>query len=102
MEMILTADPIDARRAYEVGLINQIVPSYQELMPAAQNMAERILACAPLSVQVSKEQACKGFNLPYAVGLSLRKLGRDIYRHQDYREGFQAFIEKRKPQWMGK
>ena len=71
MEMLLTGDPIDARRAYEVGLINQVVSSSEELMPAAEKMAERILACSPVSVRWSKEQVLRGFNLPIAVQMRL-------------------------------
>ena len=103
MEIILTGDTIDARRAYEVGLINQVVPSLEELMPAAERMAERILACAPLAVRYSKEQAWRSFNLPNYLGLPLRKLGAmEIGNSTDAREGAKAFAEKRKPNWQGK
>ncbi|MBI2868802.1 MAG: enoyl-CoA hydratase/isomerase family protein [Chloroflexi bacterium] len=103
MEMILTGDPITAQRAYEVGLINQVVPAFADLMPAARKMAERVLACAPLSVRVSKEQAWKSFNLPYAVGMSMNEIGREvIYGSNDFKEGFEAFVKKRPPRWTGK
>ena len=103
MEMLLTADTIDARRAYEVGLINQVVPSSKELMPAAEKMAERILACNPIGVRVTKEQAWRGFNLPNAVGLALRYIGNtEMAASEDSKEGSIAFAEKRKPVWKGK
>ena len=102
MEMLLTGDPIDARRAYEAGLINQVVSSSEELMPAAEKMAERILACAPLAVRLNKEQALRGFNLPIPVQISLRDIGEEINISQDAEEGARAFAEKRKPKWVGK
>jgi enoyl-CoA hydratase/carnithine racemase len=103
MEMILTGESIDARRAYEVGLINQVVPTFKDLMPAAERMAERILECAPLAVRYSKEQALRSFGLPNYMGLPMRKLGAlEIANSADAKEGATAFAEKRKPNWQGK
>ena len=102
MEMILTGDPIDARRAYEVGLINQVVSTSAELMPAAEKMAERILACSPVSVSLSKEHALRGFNLPIATQLAMRRIGREADASEDAVEGARAFAEKRKPRWKNK
>ena len=103
MEMILTGETIDARRAYEVGLINQVVPSLKELMPAAERMAARILECAPLAVRYSKEQALRSFCVPSYVGLPMRKLGAlEIRNSKDAAEGAIAFANKRKPDWQGK
>ena len=103
MEMLLTGDTIDAKRAYEIGLINQVVPSLDELMPAAEKMVERILTCAPLAVRYSKEQALRSFGLPNYVGLPFRKLGAmEISNSRDAEEGARAFNEKRTPEWQGK
>ena len=103
MEMLLTADPIDAKRAYEIGLINQVVPSSEELLPAAQQMAARILANAPLTIRVTKEQAFMGFNLPSTVALPLRDVGMlNIRTSEDYKVGSKAFAQKTKPVWKGR
>ena len=83
MEIILTGDPISARRAYEVGLINDLVPSSAELMPAAERMAERILACSPVSVKLSKEQVLRGFNLPIHTQLAVTQIGKEADGSED-------------------
>lgn len=102
MEMLLTAEPIDARRAYELGLINQVVETSEDLMPAAEKMAEKVLACAPLAVRLMKEQALRLFNQPIPVQLSMRDLGEEINLSQDAAEGIKAFTEKRNPNWQAK
>ena len=100
MEMLLTGDTIDAKRAYEIGLINQVVSSKEELIPAAEKMAERILTCAPLGVRASKEQALRTFDTPLNVELRL-DIGAQVRNSQDAKEGSLAFADKRKPEWTG-
>ena len=102
MEMLLTGDWIDARRAYEVGLINQVVATSEELMPAAEKMAARILACAPLAVRLNKEQVFRLYNQPIPVQIAMKDLGEEINLSEDAEEGAKAFAEKRKPVWQGK
>ena len=102
LEMLLTGDPIDARRAYEVGLINQVVATSEELMPAAEKMAARILACAPLVVRLNKEQVFRLYNQPIPAQISMKDLGEEINLSEDAEEGAKAFAEKRKPVWKGK
>ena len=103
MELILTADRIDAHRAREIGLINQVVSSLEELMPAAEKMAERILACAPLAVKVSKELVIRGadISVPDRLNLLLERKA-FINNSKDAEEGAKAFAEKRRPNWSGR
>src|SRR3546814_6796265 len=54
MELLLTGDPIDTRRGYEIGFVNKVVPA-GELMSAAMAMAEKIAANAPLTVRAARE-----------------------------------------------
>ena len=101
-ELALTADPIDAQRAYELGLVNRVVPS-EEVLPAAIALAERIAKNAPLAVRVSKsvmKQAME-LNEPEAWVVNNSAFG-SIGRSSDAMEGAIAFAEKRQPNWQGK
>ncbi len=101
MEILLSADLIDAKRAYEIGLVNQVVPSLSDLMPAAQKMAERFMQSAPLSLQTTKETAYRTYGMPIKEAARTR-FGIDPARSEDAREGTTAFAEKRTPEWKGK
>jgi enoyl-CoA hydratase/carnithine racemase len=102
LEALLTGDPIDAEQAARWGLVNQVVPP-EELMPAAERLAQRLLANAPLAVRVTKEMVMRGLTLPVAdavrLGESLRRLVRET---ADAAEGPRAFAEKRPPRYQGR
>lgn len=102
MEMLFTGDPITAQRAYEVGMVNQVVPR-EELMNAAMTMAERIIANAPIPVKGAKELAYKSYNMDMddAFALSL-KIKNRVYTSDDSKEGPKAFAEKRAPVWKNR
>jgi enoyl-CoA hydratase/carnithine racemase len=95
----MTAEPITAARAYDIGLVNHVVPG-PELRPFTQRLAERIAANAPLSVRASKalvyEAAELGLAAAYDAG---DRLFAPVYLSEDAQEGPQAFREKRPPQW---
>jgi enoyl-CoA hydratase len=100
-EMALTAEPIDAHRAYELGLVNRVVPG-EKVLDEAVALAERIAKNAPLAVRTSKyvmkksrelsEEECWLLNTE-AFGI--------IGRSSDAMEGAVAFAEKREPNWQG-
>jgi crotonobetainyl-CoA hydratase len=103
MEMLLTGDPIDARRALSLGLINAVVAP-GDLMEAALALAARITVNAPLSVQASKRIALGiaggrigRLHEDGAFRLALRPAGRFAF---DAAEGPRAFAEKRAPHWQ--
>lgn len=100
--MLFTGDPITAQRAYEVGMVNQVVPR-EELMNAAMTMAERIIANAPIPVKGAKELAYKSYNMDMddAFALSL-KIKNRVYTSDDSKEGPKAFAEKRAPVWKNR
>ena len=101
MGMLLTGQSIDGRRAYDLGLVNEVVPA-QELSAAAKRWANAILECAPLSVRASKQMALTGLGLPLdaAIGLSYSEFDK-LMASDDLVEGPKAFAEKRRPRWTG-
>ena len=102
LELLLTGDPIDATRAFEVGLVNRVVPGDQ-LHDAVQELAETIAANAPLSVRAAKQMVYRA-----AVGRSEDEFAiadaiwEPVYRSEDAQEGPRAFGERRPPQWKGR
>ena len=62
LELCLTAQPISAQRAYDIGFVNQVTPP-GEVMAAARTMAQQIAENAPLAVQAFKELAYRGLNM---------------------------------------
>ncbi|HEY7931702.1 MAG TPA: crotonase/enoyl-CoA hydratase family protein [Acidimicrobiales bacterium] len=100
-EMALTADPISATRAYELGLVNRVVPGEQVLNEAVA-LAERISRNAPLAVRTSKELMRRSLEMSEdeAWAMNNEAFAR-IGRSADALEGAIAFAEKRSPQWKG-
>ncbi len=102
MEMALTADPITAERALELGLINRVVEP-GTTVAAAITLAERIAKNAPLGVAASKEllRETHGRTEPefwaYQEGLT-----RSVFGSADAIEGATAFAQKRSPSWQGR
>ena len=101
-EMLFTGKPIDAREAYRVGLVNKVVPP-AELMSAAQEMAELICRPAPLAVRAAKQAMLLGADRSLEDGMALEKTLIDyLVTTEDFEEGSNAFLSKRKPDFKGK
>lgn len=99
MELLLVGDNLSAERAYDIGLINKIVPK-EELMDAAMKVAEKICKNGPLAVRTAKEIAVRQANLE--PGFVLEKaLGARVFGSHDADEGPKAFMAKRKPNFKG-
>ncbi len=101
LEMILTGETIDARRAATIGLVNQVYP-LSRLRKEAQRMAETIVAYPARVVQAALAAVRGGLSLPLADGLRLEQELADPLRDStDNREARTAFREKRQPRWTG-
>lgn len=72
LEMLLTARRIDAREAYDIGLVNQVVPR-AELLPATEAIARKITRLAQEAVRYAKQAVVRGLDLPLAEGLELER-----------------------------
>jgi len=102
MQLLLTGDPITARRAHEVGLVNEVVPA-ADLRAAAQAMAERIAANAPLSVLAGKRTVSLIAEHPLSRAFQAADdLWEPVYLSEDAQEGPAAFRDKRPPAWKGR
>lgn len=100
MELLLTGDNIDAARAYDIGLINKVVPK-EQLMDEAMKMARKICQNGPFAVRTAKEIVVRQADLEGAFVLE-KAIGRRVFSSEDAQEGPRAFMEKRKPNFKGR
>ena len=102
LEMILTGDVINAERAEQIGLVSRAVP-LEELMPVAREYARKIAAKGPLATRLAKAVIHHGADIEMGTALFLEKLAQTIMMGtEDKREGTQAFLDKRTPNFQGK
>ncbi len=101
LEMLLTGTPISAQRAWELGLINRVVPT-AELDGAVQEYVDAILASSPLTIRLGKAAFYEQLALdePAAYDLATRVMVGNA-RCADAQEGIRAFLQKRRPVWTG-
>src|ERR1700693_5303487 len=101
-ELCLTGEMITADEALRIGLVNHVFEA-QELLPAAEALARKIIANAPVAVKYAMEAIERGFEMPQEEGLFLEAtLFGVACATEDMREGRSAFLEKRAPQFNGK
>ena len=96
MELIYTADTIDANRALEIGMVNHVVPADQ-LMDEAMKLAEKICKNAQKAIRASKLAIRRGMDCDISTAVSYEALAfATCFGTEDQKEGMQAFLEKRK------
>lgn len=102
MEMILNDRRLTAQEAYQFGMVNRVIP-VEAYLDEALKLAEEIAGHAPIAVRAAKKMVNQAFERTLSEGLAAEK--REFYNlfaTEDQKEGMQAFLEKRKPEWRGK
>ena len=98
-DMVFTARLIAAQEAERIGLVSEILPDRDTLLARASEMAEMVAEHAPLTLRVTKEALNR-------IGRLSRIEAEDLvltcYMSEDFREGMDAFLTKRKPDWKGR
>lgn len=101
LDLLFSAEAIDATQAYRIGLINRRV-SHGQALNTAMSMAAIYAERAPLSLSFVKRAVYRGLQMDLASGIELERfLATAIYCTADKQEGISAFLEKRKPQFFG-
>ena len=101
LEILLTGDMIGAPRAYEIGLVNRVVPA-AELMAEALKLAQALAAKAPLAVRYILDAVQRGADMPLAEAQHLESVTFGLAAStDDMREGTRAFLDKRPAAWKG-
>ncbi|MCS5635662.1 MAG: enoyl-CoA hydratase-related protein [Myxococcota bacterium] len=100
MQLLLTGKSIDAQRAYEVGLVNAVVPADQ-LLETALDWAQKMCRNGPLAMQTAKEIAVRSLELEGGFVLE-KALGQKVLSSEDAKEGPRAFAEKRPAEFKGR
>lgn len=102
MEMILNNRTLTAQEAHQFGLVNRVVP-VNGYLDEALKLADEIAARAPLAVRSAKKMINQAHERTLADGLEVEKQEfYNLFASEDQKEGMQAFIEKRTPEWKGK
>ena len=101
-EMHFCGDPIDAKEAYRIGLVNKVVP-LELLMDEAKKMAKKFARRPPAAVRTIKNLVNAGMNMNLESALNLESRGLELlFSTEDQREGVKAFLEKREPVFKGR
>ena len=101
-ELVVTGDPIDARRAYELGLVNAVVAPGQSL-DEARRLAERICRNSPSAVRASLRAIDDVLAADDDTGWAATERAKHaVGKSRDRAEGIAAFLEKRVPRWSGR
>lgn len=101
-EILLTGDPVGAEEALRIGLVNRVVPDGQAVI-AAEEIARRIMANAPIAVEMAKDALEVGKDLPLEQAVQYsQKNCVTCFATEDMKEGMRAFLEKRPARFLGR
>ena len=98
-DVIMSGARLKAARAYELGLLTELVEP-EELLDAAQKKAQRIRSKGPLALKLVKQVLQRGFDVDHETGMLLERLAQSIaYSNEERDEGTEAFLAKRDPDY---
>ncbi|HVA11839.1 MAG TPA: enoyl-CoA hydratase/isomerase family protein [Stellaceae bacterium] len=98
-EIIFTARLVEAEEARSIGLVSEVLPDHAALMARADELAKHVASLAPLTLRATKEALHRLMaRIPPGEGQDLILM---CYMSKDFREGMDAFLNKRPPQWQG-
>lgn len=101
-ELIISAEPIDAREAHRIGLVNYVFAA-EELMERTTGYARRLLRNAPFAMGMAKHVVNMCLNTDMHTGRDIERLAQsELVHSEDHREGMAAFFEKRPPRFRGR
>jgi enoyl-CoA hydratase len=101
-ELIMAGGQIDAKRAYEIGLVNQVYP-LDQLMPEARKLAKKMEGLPGFALKMAKHAINFGYDLSLDNAMRLEtQCCSQCFSTDDQKEGMKAFLEKRKPVFKGK
>jgi enoyl-CoA hydratase/carnithine racemase len=101
LEMILTAESIDAREAHRIGLVHKVI-QHGEVISEAKELAKKMASGAPIALRYAKEAVHKGLDMTLEQGLRLEcDLYMILHTTEDRTEGIRTFLEKRIPHFKG-
>ena len=101
-ELIYLGEMIDAGRAFEIGLVNRVLPA-DKLLEEVEVVAAQLATKPPFALAQAKRAIQKGFTLDLHTGSMLEREAFSVtFATEDQTEGMQAFLEKRKPSFKGK
>ena len=98
MEIVLTGEPFTAKRAYEIGLVNRVVPQ-SKLMDTALEIATKIAANSPAGVQQSRRNLLKATMANEAARIDETFAAGESHMREATDRGIKAFLEKRRENW---
>ena len=101
-ELVFSGETIDAQEMLRIGLVSKVVPDAQ-LMPAAKEMAQKLMRGGPFAVQMAKQLMYLGLERSMEAHQEATRYYFQLSnKTEDFKEGIKSFFEKRPPRWTGK